>query len=178
MRERRARARKRDALDLGDGEAQDERPDEAEDELPPAVDDICARRRHQRELLDRSMQDEGPRACSETGRTLGPDVGQVDAHLLDAVERLGRVLDLLDAQVRLVVELAERLVRERFLRGAVGDRVSGCWRAGARGRGERETHDELDEARAVAEGGAEVLDGEEAARLEARVDPAGEEVQE
>lgn len=37
------------------------------------------------------------------------------------------------------------------------------------------THDELDEARPVAEGGAEVLNGEEPAWLEARVDPGASE---
>ena len=60
------------------------------------------------------------RAPSETGRrrrarTLWPDVGEMDAHELDPIERLLDVLKLLHAMRRLAIESTERLVHQHGL---------------------------------------------------------------
>ena len=75
-----------DLLDVGDGEAEDETPDHAEDEFAVPVDDV-----------------------------FGPDVGQMDAHLFDALECLEGVLHLLHAMVRVQVVPTERRVGQDFL---------------------------------------------------------------
>lgn len=80
------RCRKGVLLDVGDREAEDETPDHAEDEFAVPVDDV-----------------------------FGPDVGQMDAHLFDPLERLDGVLHLLHAMIRVQVVPTKRRVGQDFL---------------------------------------------------------------
>jgi hypothetical protein len=72
-------------VDVADGEAQNEGPDQAEDDLAVAVDDV-----------------------------LGADVGHLDAAALDVVKRLVDILELLHPQLRARGIAAEGLVAEDF----------------------------------------------------------------
>lgn len=72
-------------VDVGDGEAQDERPDEAEDDLPVAIDDV-----------------------------FGADVGKLDGARADVCEGEVDVLEALDAQFWGGGVAAEGLIAEDF----------------------------------------------------------------
>ena len=62
----------KDALDLGDGEAQDEGPDQPEDELPPAVDDVCAPVPSNQPLLPTQRVQAKEQCKEEEGAPSGP----------------------------------------------------------------------------------------------------------